>query len=76
MIKKKSQSQLDAEAEVYDAAEKQLLSEIDKVVKDMPSPSEVPYMLMATGEDFNGALINPLENASKYYKTLESTRWN
>ncbi|MFY0626887.1 MAG: hypothetical protein JXR07_11355 [Reichenbachiella sp.] len=74
--KKKSKGELEAEAEVFDAAEKQLLSEIDKVVQDMPSPSEVPYMLMATGADFNKALVNPLENASKYYNSADKAAMN
>ena len=74
--KKKSQNELDAEAEVYAEAEKQLIDEIDKVVMDMPSPSEVPYLLMATGSDFNGALINDLNNASKYYNSPDKSAMN
>lgn len=73
---KKTQGQLDAEAEVFDNAEKQLLNEIDKVIEDMPSPSDVPYMLMATGEDFNKDLVNPLENATKYYNSADKAAMN
>ncbi len=74
--KKKSKGELEAEAEVYAEAEKQLISEIDKVVADMPSPSEVPYLLMATGADFNGDLINEVNSASKYYNSPDKAAMN
>ena len=73
---KKSKSELEAEAEVYAEAEKQLIEEIDKVVMDMPSPSEVPYLLMATGADFSGSLINNIDNASKYYNSPDKAAMN
>ncbi|WP_109829343.1 hypothetical protein [Reichenbachiella versicolor] len=73
---KKSKTELEAEAEVYEAAEKQLLNEIDKVVHDMPPPSEVPYMLMATGAEFNKELINPIENAKNYYNSADKAALN
>lgn len=73
---KKSQSELDAQAEVYEAAEKELIQEIDKVVHDMPPPSEVPYLLMATGTELNTDLINPIANAEKYYSSSDRSAMN
>lgn len=73
---KKSQSELDAQSEVYDEAESQLINEIDKVVHDMPAPSEVPYLLMATGADFNPELTNSVDNASKYYNSADKSAMN
>lgn len=74
--KKKSKGELEAEAEVFEQAENQLIEEIDKVVHDMPPPSEVPYMLMATGADFNPDIINPVENAKKYYNSADKAAMN
>ncbi|MCV9385587.1 hypothetical protein [Reichenbachiella ulvae] len=74
--KKKSKGELEAEAEVFEEAENQLIEEIDKVVHDMPPPSEVPYMLMATGADFNADIINPVENAKKYYNSADKAAMN
>lgn len=74
--KKKSKSELEAEAEVYAEAEQQLINEIDKVVHDMPPPSEVPYMLMATGADFNKELINDIAKAPSYYGSSDKSAMN
>ncbi|RJE75269.1 MULTISPECIES: hypothetical protein [Reichenbachiella] len=74
--KKKSQGELDAQAEVFEKAEHELIEEIDKVVHDMPPPSEVPYLLMATGADFNGDIINSTDNASKYFNSADKAAMN
>ncbi|UXX78056.1 hypothetical protein N7E81_11875 [Reichenbachiella carrageenanivorans] len=66
----------EAEAEAFEKAENQLLNEIDKVVHDMPPPSEVPYMLQATGSDFNGDLINSIDNVSKYENVADKAAMN
>lgn len=66
----------EAEAEAFEKAENQLLNEIDKVVHDMPPPSEVPYMLQATGSDFNADLMNSIENASKYENSADKAAMN
>ena len=73
---RKSKIQKETEAEIYAQAEKQLIEEIDKVVHDMPPPSEVPYLLMATGADFNKELINPIDNASKYFNSADKSAMN
>ncbi|MEO9967723.1 MAG: hypothetical protein ABJF11_18150 [Reichenbachiella sp.] len=64
------------EAEAFDKAENQLIEEIDKVVHDMPPPSEVPYLLQATGSDFNRDLINSIENVSKYENSTDKAAMN
>ncbi len=33
---------------------------------NMPSPSEIPYMLQTTGAEFNESLINPRDKADQY----------
>lgn len=64
------------EAEAFEQAENQLIEEIDKVVHDMPPPSEVPYLLQATGSDFNADLINNLDNVSKYENSTDKAAMN
>ncbi|MGL1886964.1 MAG: hypothetical protein OCD76_10660 [Reichenbachiella sp.] len=73
---KKSSSELEGGAAVFEEAESQLIEEIDKVVHDMPPPSEVPYLLMATGADFNKELINSIDNASKYFNSADKSAMN
>lgn len=55
-----------AEGDEFDAAKTQVISDINNVIKDLPPPSEVPYLLMATGSDFDASLVNTLENLESY----------
>lgn len=70
---KTSEEQANSE---FDAAQSQIVEEIDKVVHELPPPSEVPYLLQATGSDFNPELVNKLENAEKYYTSLDKSAFN
>lgn len=63
-------------AAAFNEAESKIIEEIDKVVHELPPPSEVPYMLQATGADFNPALPNPVENASKYMNSMDKSALN
>ena len=54
------------EGDEFDEAKSQVISNINNVIKDLPPPSEVPYLLMATGSDFDASLINSLENLESY----------
>ena len=63
-------------AAAFNEAESKILNEIDKVVHELPPPSEVPYMLQATGADYNPALPNSLENASKYQNSMDKSALN
>lgn len=62
--------------EAFDEAESQLIGEIDKVVHDMPPPSEVPYLLQATGAEFNAELINNIDNVAKYQNSTDKAALN
>ncbi|HYC83684.1 MAG TPA: hypothetical protein VEB86_00620 [Chryseosolibacter sp.] len=43
-----------------------LKKQIEEVVYNIPSPSEIPYLLQATGAEFNGALVNPKSKVDQY----------
>lgn len=43
-----------------------LTTRLEGLIEEMPTPSEVPYMLQTTGAEFNESLINPRANADKY----------
>lgn len=55
----------DASSE-FDAAKEQVAADVSKVLKDLPPPSEVPYLLMNAGAEFDASLINSLENMESY----------
>ena len=65
-----------ASGDEFDAAKSQILSDINQVIKDLPPPSEVPYLLMATGSDYDPDLINPLDNLDGYTSTTSSAALN
>ena len=55
----------DASSE-FDSAKEQIASDVQKVLTDLPPPSEVPYLLMAAGADFDASLVNPMEKVDGY----------
>lgn len=63
-------------SEEFAAAKSEIASDISKYIKDLPPPSEVPFLLMATGSDFNTALVNNLDNADRYTTSAEKSALN
>jgi hypothetical protein len=47
-------------------AEGALKNQIEEVIYNIPSPSEIPYLLQATGAEFNEALLNPRTKVDQY----------
>jgi hypothetical protein len=43
-----------------------LQGQIEDLLNNMPSPSEIPYMLQTTGAEFNESLVNPRDKADQY----------
>ncbi len=50
----------------FKEAEESLKDQIKDVVYNIPSPSEIPYLLEATGAEFNQSLINDSKKADQY----------
>lgn len=48
------------------AQEDTLKQQIEEVVYNIPSPTEIPYLLQATGADFNESLINSRTKVDQY----------
>ena len=63
-------------AEEFKNAENSLQSEIQEVVYNIPSPSEIPYMIQATGAEFNQALVNPRSKVDQYLTRSDKTALN
>lgn len=63
-------------SEEFNEAEESLKSQIEEVVYNIPSPSEIPYLLQATGAEFNETLLNPKENADKYSSRNDKSALN
>jgi len=56
-------------ADEFDEEDKELKEQIEHVVYSIPSPSEIPYLLQATGAEFNQSLVHD-ENKVDQYTTL------
>jgi hypothetical protein len=50
----------------FDEANESLKKQIEEVVYNIPSPSEIPYLLQATGAEFNETLLNSREKVDQY----------
>ncbi|MEM6524742.1 MAG: hypothetical protein AAGF85_02755 [Bacteroidota bacterium] len=50
----------------FSQADEQLKESIQEVVYEIPSPSEIPFLLEATGAEFNETLINDNNKAEGY----------
>jgi len=56
----------DSNSEAFEKAQEEVKEQISGVVKEMPAPSEIPFLLMETGADLDESLIHDLKKVSKY----------
>jgi hypothetical protein len=61
-----SSDKKDENSKDFEAAEESLKNQIQDVVYNIPSPSEIPYLLEATGAEFNQSLLNDRKKADSY----------
>jgi len=64
------------ESAEFDAAKEELIQKIEEVTYKIPTPTEVPFLIEATGADYNSALMNPKESADNYLTTFSKTAVN
>ena len=60
----------------FDAAKEDLKESIEEVVYNIPSPAELPYLLEATGADFNGSFVNSKDAVERYKTTFDKAALN
>ena len=53
-----------------------IVGEIDKVIHELPPPSEVPYLLQQTGADLNIELVNKIERVDDYLTSNDKSALN
>lgn len=61
-----STSEKEKNSEEFSEAEGNLKKDIEDVVYNIPSPTEIPYIIQGTGAEFNQSLLNPLSKATSY----------
>lgn len=62
----KESSENDGSSEFEQAQAEQRETQIREVIYDIPSPSEIPYLLEATGAEYNASLVNDISRADLY----------
>ncbi len=63
-------------ASEFDAAKAQVAADVKKVIEDLPPPSEVPYLLIAAGAEYNADLINSTANIESYQTDADKAALN
>ena len=64
------------ESAEFDAAKEELIQKIEGATYKIPSPTEVPYLIEATGADYNSDLMNSKESVDRYLTTFSKTAVN
>lgn len=54
----------------------ELKQQIEGLVYNIPSPSEIPYLLQATGAEFNESLVNPNSKVDQYVTRTDKAALN
>jgi hypothetical protein len=65
-----------ANADEFKEAEESLRSTIEDVVYNIPSPTEIPYLIEQTGAEFNQSLVNPRSKADSYINRTDKAALN
>ncbi len=60
----------------FDEADESLKNQIDELVYKIPPPSEIPYMLQASGAEFNQDLVNSREKVDQYTNRSDKAAQN
>lgn len=63
-------------AKEFDDAKVQLKENVDKVIRDIPSPAEIPYIIKSTGADFNPNIINDYKKYESYTISAKKAAFN
>lgn len=60
-------------SEDFEKAKSTLSERLENVVYEIPPPSEIPFLLEATGADFDGSIINSKSKFSSYNSTSSAS---
>ena len=63
-------------SKAFNQAEREVKHQIQSVAYDIPPPSEIPFILQATGAEFNESLINDLNKVDEYEITNNKSALN
>jgi hypothetical protein len=71
-----SNSDKDKDSGEFKEAEGSLQQQIEEVIYNIPSPTEIPYLLQATGAEYNESLVNPRSKTDQYASRTDKAAMN
>lgn len=71
-----SKKEKEENSDEFQKAEESLKDEIKDVVYNIPSPSEIPYLLQATGAEFNQSLLSDRKKVDQYLSKNDKAALN
>ena len=72
-VKSKSSESESAE---FETAKNQMNADVNALLSSFPPPSEIPYLLMATGSDFDGTAVNEVSKVADYTREITKSAVN
>ncbi|MFM8739766.1 MAG: hypothetical protein ACKOC0_06135, partial [Cytophagales bacterium] len=66
----------DQSSDEFKQAEESVKDQIKDVIYNIPSPSEIPYLLQATGAEFNQSLLNDRKKVDQYLSRSDKAALN
>jgi len=72
----KSGENQEQNAKEFDEASESLDQQIEEFTYNIPPPSEIPYLLQATGAEFNQSLVNSREKVDQYTNQKDKAALN
>lgn len=69
-------SDKDKNSTEFEDAEESLPEKLEGLVYNIPSPSEIPYLLQATGAEFNESLVNSRSKVDQYSSRTDKAALN
>ena len=60
----------------FDSAASSVQNQVKKVIYQVPPPSQIPYIIQATGADFNRSMVNSLDKEKKYLASNKTAALN
>jgi hypothetical protein len=71
-----SKDEKEKNSDEFNQANDELKKQIEDVVYNIPSPSEIPYLLQATGAEYNESLVNPRNKVDQYVTRTDKAALN
>jgi len=71
-----SGSDKEKNSDEFKEAEGSLQKQIEEVIYNIPSPTEIPYLLQQTGAEYNESLVNPRSKTDQYASRTDKAAMN